>query len=88
MRSASNMIGMIIETMPHLHSLSPEEKMVLASELWDEAAGEFGKSDAEMVDAVRALYHDYQAHPDQVVSWTDLRARVRERNRKGDGEGA
>jgi len=82
------MTGMIIETMPQLHSLSPEEKMVLASELWDEAAGESAKSDPEMVDAVRALYHDYQAHPDQVVSWTELRARVRERNRKGDGEGA
>lgn len=63
--------------------------MVLASELWDEAAGESAQSDAEMVDAVRSLYQDYLEHPEQVVSWPEIRARLRERNRnrKGDGEG-
>jgi len=76
---------MILETQPQLQSLSAEEKMLLASELWDEAAGESAKSNPEMVGLVGELYQDYLRHPDHVGPWSEVRDRVRNRVREPKG---
>jgi hypothetical protein len=76
---------MILETHPQLSSLSTEEKMLLASELWEEAADESARSNKDMVELVGDLYKDYLQHPEQVTSWSEVRDRIQNRVRESKG---
>lgn len=76
---------MILETHPQLRSLSTEEKMLLASELWEEAADESARSNEDMVELVGDLYKDYLQHPGQVTSWSEIRDRIQNRVRESKG---
>jgi len=67
----------IVEKIPGLSSLSPDEKILLAAELWRDAVGaEHEEPDPAVVESLRERLHYYQAHPRQVSSWEEVRARL------------
>jgi putative addiction module component (TIGR02574 family) len=69
---------MIAERIPGLKSLSPEEKLILVSELWDELAaqpGAFPPRDDHIKLLQERLDH-YRQHPTDVVAWEQLKARI------------
>lgn len=68
---------MIAETIPGLADLSPDEKIVLAAELWRDAIGsEALPADPELVAALRERLEHHEQHPDEVSSWEDVRQRI------------
>jgi putative addiction module component (TIGR02574 family) len=69
---------MIAERIPELKRLSPEEKLILVSELWDELAAE-GDALAPREDHIKLLKErldHYRQHPTDVVAWEELKARI------------
>ena len=68
---------MIAESIPQLSSLSSDEKILLAAELWRDAAGGDGEApDPELIAALRERLAYYREHPTEVSSWAEVRARV------------
>ena len=68
---------MIAETIPQLSSLSSDEKILLATELWREAAGGQGEPpDAKLVAALRERVAYYREHPTEVSTWAEVRMRI------------
>jgi putative addiction module component (TIGR02574 family) len=68
---------MIAEKIPGLLSLSPDEKILLAADLWRDAVGaEHEEPDPALVEALRERLHYYQAHPRLVSTWEEVRARL------------
>ena len=69
---------MIAEKIPALKSLSPEEKLILVGELWDELAARpdsFPPREDHIVLLKERLEH-YRQHPADAVAWEDLKARI------------
>ena len=69
---------MIAEKIPELKSLSPEEKLILVGELWDELAarpGAFPPREDHIKLLQERLEH-YREHPADVVAWEDVKARI------------
>jgi putative addiction module component (TIGR02574 family) len=69
---------MIAERIPELKSLSPEEKLILAGELWDEIAA---RPDAfppreDHIQLLRERMEHYRQHPEDVTAWEDVKARI------------
>ena len=69
---------MIAEKIPGLKNLSPEEKLVLVGELWDELAAH---PDAfppreDRIKLLRECLEHYRQHPKDVVAWEDVKARI------------
>ena len=69
---------MIAERIPELKSLSSDEKLILVGELWDELAAQ---PDAfppreEHVRILRERLEHYRQHPEDVVAWEDVKARI------------
>jgi len=69
---------MIAETIPGLKNLSPEEKLILVGELWDELAA---RPDAfppreDHIKLLRQRLEDYRKNPENVTAWEDLKARI------------
>ena len=69
---------MIAEKIPELKSLSADEKLILVGELWDELAAQ---PDAfppreEHVRILRERLEHYRQHPEDVVAWEDVKARI------------
>src|SRR5688500_11908131 len=69
--------SMIAETIPELRSLSSDQKIILAAELWREAVGGgVGIPDPALVEALRERLDFYREHPEQVSSWAAVRERI------------
>lgn len=67
------------ETFPELESLPPDEKMILAAELWKEATsgGDSGDPSPEIVAVLEERMKHYKENPETAVSWSDLKRRLR-----------
>jgi putative addiction module component (TIGR02574 family) len=71
-------VHMIAEKIPGLKSLSPEEKLILVGELWDELAAQpdaLGPREDHIALLKERLDH-YRQHPGDVVAWEEVRARI------------
>lgn len=69
---------MIAERIPELKTLSPEEKLILVGEIWDDLAGH-PESFPRRADHVRLLQQrvaHYREHPDDVAGWEDVKRRI------------
>jgi hypothetical protein len=70
---------MITDRFPELERLDPQEKLILAGELWRDATRP-GADDPELpeaaIEAIEARLAAYLAHPDSGISWTDLKRRL------------
>lgn len=69
---------MIAEKIPALKNLSPEEKLILVGELWDELAARpdaLGPREDHIAILKERLDH-YRRHPEDVVAWEEVRARI------------
>jgi putative addiction module component (TIGR02574 family) len=72
---------MIAETIPALRSLSADEKILLAAELWHDAVGEQTEEpNLALVQSLRQRLDYYREHPEEVSSWEDVRARIASRS--------
>lgn len=70
--------NMIAEKIPALKNLSPEEKLILVRELWDELAEQpdvFPPREDHIKTIKERLEH-YRQHPGDVVAWDDLKGRI------------
>ncbi len=71
-------VYVIAEKIPGLKSLSPEEKLILVGELWDELAAQpnaLGPRDDHIALLKERLNH-YRQHPSDVIAWEELKARI------------
>ena len=69
---------MIVEKIPELKSLSPEEKLILVGELWDELAAQpaaFPPREDHIKLLKERLDH-YRRHPEDVVAWEQVKKRI------------
>lgn len=64
---------MIVEQYPELATLSAEQKLTLADELTHLAITE---QDANLRSVIRERWEDYQAHPEAVIPWDQVKAEV------------
>lgn len=69
---------MIAETIPELKSLSPEQKLILVGELWDELAA---RPDAfppreDHIRILRERLEHFRQHPKDTTAWEDVKARI------------
>lgn len=70
-------LRMIAETNPQLSSLTADDKILLAVELWREAAGSEGAPPhPDLVAALRERLDHYRDHPTEVSTWSEVRARI------------
>ena len=71
---------MVSESIPALASLSPSQKLVLAAELWrDNAIGDSEEPDPAIVAMLRERLAAYEANPEAVSTWDEVKARLRRR---------
>ncbi len=71
---------MIAENIPQLSSLSSDEKIILAAELWrDAVGGETAIPNPALVEALRERLDYYRAPPEQVSTWEEVRAKIASR---------
>ncbi len=69
---------MIAEKIPELQKLSPEEKLMLVGELWDELAARpsaFPPREDHIKLLQERLEH-YRQHPEDTVAWEEVKARI------------
>ena|ERR1041384_705076 len=69
---------MIAERIPGLKSLTPEEKLILVGELWEELAAEpdaFPPREDHIALLKQRLEH-YRQNPGDVVAWELVKARI------------
>lgn len=70
---------MILERFPDLAVMSDEDKLVLMTELWENVTEPKSLlNSSELSHWVQNRWEEYQAHPDRVSSWNDVKARVLE----------
>jgi putative addiction module component (TIGR02574 family) len=68
---------MIAETIPALNSLSADQKILLAAELWRDAVGGVSKEpNPALVEALQERLDAYRKNPEQVSSWEQVRSRI------------
>ena len=68
---------MIAETIPALNSLSADQKILLAAELWRDAVGGDAKEpNAALVEALQERLDAYRKNPEHVSSWEQVRSRL------------
>ncbi len=69
---------MILETIPELAKLSTNEKLQLASELWEENIEKISSEESEKVfqDLLKARLEEYESNPESLTSLEDLRMRA------------
>ena len=68
---------MIAEKIPELKSLSPDEKLILVRELWDELAAQPNafppRQDLQLL---RERLEHYRQHPHDAIAWEEVKARI------------
>ena len=70
---------MIAETIPQLEDLSPSQKLLLASELWESALSsgvEISATDTLLAELDRRDA-EFQRDPSLVTTWEEAEARIR-----------
>lgn len=70
---------MVVEKIPQLKNLSPEEKLILVGELWDQLASDpkaFPKRDDHVKILEERLAHLHE-RPDDVIAWEEVKKRIR-----------
>ncbi len=69
---------MIAERIPELKNLSPDEKLILIGELWDELAAhpEAFPAREDHIKILRERLEHHRQHPQDVVAWEDVKARI------------
>jgi putative addiction module component (TIGR02574 family) len=68
--------AMIAEQYPGLLDLPDDEKLQLAGELWHAVIGDAAGDDPALASFIEARLADYQAHPDSVTAWGEVKARL------------
>lgn len=58
-----------------IEKLSVEERLALVEELWDSIAAATPLTDAQRAELDRRIA-DHEAHPDDVVSWEDVKSSI------------
>jgi putative addiction module component (TIGR02574 family) len=69
---------MIAERIPELKRLTPEEKLILVRELWEELAAEpqaFPPRE-EHIRVLKERLERYRKNPDDATAWEQVRARI------------
>jgi putative addiction module component (TIGR02574 family) len=69
---------MILDSFPELHQLTTAEKMLLANELWEEVADDPAEIPLtrEQVATLDERMAHYRAHPEEVTTWEEIKARL------------
>lgn len=70
--------NVISDRIPELRQLSPQEKLALDGELWDELTAD-PKALPPRADHIKVLQErleHYRKHPNDVVAWEDLKSRI------------
>jgi putative addiction module component (TIGR02574 family) len=73
---------MILETIPNVKKLSPSEKLLLVTELWDDLAAhptEVPVSREQIAELDRRM-EEYRRDPKQVTSWEAIQQRILDKN--------
>jgi len=75
---------MLLETLPAVQSLTPEDKWRLIEELWRDLARqvENAEPDLNIVELLEKRFSDYLANPTQAREMDDLLRRLGERKRE------
>ena len=69
---------MVAEKIPQLKMLSPEEKLILVGELWNQLAADpktFPKRDDHVKVLEERLAH-FRQRPDDVLAWEEVKKRI------------
>lgn len=69
---------MIAETIPQIKDLTTEQKLLLAAELWDEAANEqtIWETDPAFITSLEKQLEEYRRDPSAGLTWEQVKARV------------
>ena len=69
---------MIADSIPQLNALSGDQKLLLASELWDAALAEDLEIPASnaLLEELDRRHDEYQRDPSMVTSWEDAKTRI------------
>jgi putative addiction module component (TIGR02574 family) len=69
---------MILERFPEVERLSSEEKLQLATELWNEIEGHPSDVpvDQEILDELRRRMEHFKSHPEQCTTWEKVRDKL------------
>jgi len=68
---------MIIDSLPQVRDLSPEEKWQLAEELWDELIPNVNESRDNAIEKhIESRMNHYRRHPETASSWESLKERI------------
>ncbi len=70
----------MIEKIPGVAGLTTAEKFVLATELWDDVAAhpeDIPVNEEQLAELDRRM-EAYRANPDDVTTWEEIRARLKE----------
>ena len=68
---------MIVERLPEVQKLSPEMKLVLAAELFEEVAdGTAEDPDPELLAILNQRLVQYRANPGAALPWSEVKARI------------
>jgi putative addiction module component (TIGR02574 family) len=68
----------MIERMPEVRTLSPADKLVLVSELWDDLASKPQDIaiSAEQISEVDKRLEEYRKNPNLGATWEEVKARI------------
>jgi hypothetical protein len=67
----------IAERIPELATLSSDDKILLAAELWHDAVGSEAETpNPALLVALRERLDHYYAHPEEGSGWDDVRRRI------------
>ena len=71
--------GVIVEKIPALAALSIQEKLLLASELWDEVLTQTDDIavSQDVLDELDRRMEEYRRDPSTASSWEDVKQRIR-----------
>ena len=69
---------MIAEMIPQLRTLTREEKMLLAAELWDDVAAhaEDGEPDPAFVAGMQEQLEEYRSAPSTARTWEEVKSAI------------
>lgn len=68
---------MIVEQLPEVQKLSPEMKLALAAELFEEATELLPETpDPDLVTVLLERLAEYRANPDAASPWSEVKARI------------
>jgi len=68
---------MVAEKYPELMALPDSQKLQCAAELWASVLGELSEDcDPAMQELIESRLADYQAHPERVVPWSEVKAQL------------